>query len=169
MKQNAFVTISDSTFSPFYFLRKDFERDYDWFQVSNEEDKGLDYFESDEAYLATIDIPGVELSDVAIELIENKMTISAERKNLLSKDQNKSKKYNLSLSLPKNIQVDSISAHYENGVLILTIPKNLEIKTKKQIEITTGSKPKSWSSFLSLKKPEHDKIANWSRAVPASK
>lgn len=161
MKQNAFVTLSGSSFSPMYLLRKELERDFFGEQNSIEDrEQRLNYLETDDAYLATIDIPGVNPVDVNIDLMENNLTVNAERKFLLAKDSNQIKKYNYSLNLPKNIQAELISAHYENGVLSLTIPKNLENKSKKKIEVSTGAKPKSWSNFLNFKKAEIDKFAN---------
>lgn len=159
MKQNALVTFRNSPFSPFYLLTKEFERDYfDNPELGINLDEGINFLETDEAYLATVDIPGVNPGDLSIELIENKIIITGERKNLLNKNNNETKKYNFSLRIPKSIAEDSINAHYENGVLSLTLPKQAEQKNKRKIDISTGEKPKSWSNFLSFKKTEAEKV-----------
>lgn len=158
MKQNALVTFRSTPFSPLYLFTKEFERDYfDNPELGINLDEGINYLETDEAYLATVDIPGVNPADLSIELIENKIIITGERKKLSNKNNNETKKYNFSLNIPKSISEDSINAHYENGVLSLTLPKQAEQKNKRKIDISTGKLPSSWCNFLNFKKAEVEK------------
>ena len=116
--------------------------------------------ETDEAFLASLDIPGVNFSDINIELEDNRLTISAERKNPFGRNGESVKKYSQTLTLPKNIEEEKINAHYENGVLSLTLPKMADHKYKKKIQVLTGPKPKTWSNFLNFKKSETENVVN---------
>jgi HSP20 family protein len=55
-------------------------------------------------------------------------------------------------AVPKNTDVEQISAHYENGVLNLAFPKLDENIFKKKIQVVTGEKPKLWQNLLGLGK-----------------
>ena len=158
MRQKTILTFGDQPFSPFSYLarelNKEFERDiYQGYETPQ-------FLETEEAFLASLDIPGVDFSDINIELEDNRLIISAERKKPFDKTGDATKKFNKIFTLPKNIEEDSINAHYENGVLSLTIQKLADYKTKKKIQVTTGQKPKNWTSFLNFKKNETENIVN---------
>ena len=140
-----------------------FHYDYPMFSADFLQNKESRYetpqiVETEEAYLVTLDIPGVNLSDIDIALLENTLSIKADRKNLFSSENKTLKTYSHSFSLPKNIDQEKISAHFENGVLGLTIPKLSEQKTQKKIPILNGEKPKKWTEYLGFTRPEKDKI-----------
>lgn len=158
MKQRAILTFGEQPFSPFASLARELNRElekeiYQNFQAPQ-------FLETEEGFLASLDIPGVNFADINIELEDNKLTISAERKNPFDKTGESVKKYNQTLTLPKNIEEDKISAHYENGVLSLTLPKMADQKYKKKIQVLTGQKPKAWSNFLNFKKSESENVVN---------
>lgn len=158
MRQRAILTFGEQPFSPFASLARELNRELEKEFYTNYEAPQL--LETEEAFLASLDIPGVNFSDINIELEDNKLTISAERKNPFDKSGESVKKYSQVLTLPKNIEEDKISAHHENGVLSLTIPKMADQKYKKKIQVLTGQRPKSWSNFLSFKKSENESIVN---------
>ena len=151
--RRALVTFREPSLSPFDFFSRELER-----ELSEQFTHDLSgFYETEDAYLATIDVPGVSFSDIHIDLEENKLSVSAERKDPFDKTGTITRKYNRVMNLPKNVDSEKINAHYENGVLSLTIPKAEEIKTKKKIEVLTGEKPKTWASLLSFGKTEKDK------------
>lgn len=154
MRQRAILTFGQHPFAPFTTFARELEREL----AQNYE--APQYFETDEAFLASMDIPGVTLSDISIELEEDRLAVSAERKNPFDKTGEMTRKYSQVFTLPKNIDVAKIDAHYENGVLSLTLPKSAEHKAKKKIQISTGQKPKSWSNFLSFGKSETETTVN---------
>jgi HSP20 family protein len=154
--RQAFVRFDQPIFSSFSALAKELEKD-----MANNytyADENL-FHETPEAFLGCIDLPGVNFADINIELEENRLTISAERKNPFDKEKT-SKKYQQTFSLPKNIDAEKINAHYENGVLSLSIPKMEEVKTKKKIQVTTGEKPRAWTQFLGFGKTEETNVVN---------
>ena len=158
MRQRTFLTFGEQPFSPFASLAKELNRELER-EVQNGNDSPQ-LLEIDEAFLASLDIPGVNFSDIEVELVDNGIVVSATRKNPFDRTGESSKKYSRFLTLPKHIDEEKINAHYENGVLSLTLPKLPEHKTKKKIQVSTGPKPKSWSNFLNLKKDETKALAN---------
>ena len=90
--------------------------------------------------------PGLKKEDFNIELDENVLSISSERK-IESEEKNENGKYTRkefsfssfkrSFTLPETVNEEDIKANYENGVLFLTLPKREEAlpKPKRLIEI----------------------------------
>lgn len=158
MRQRAILTFRDQPFSPFASLARELNRELEKELYQHYE--APEFLETEEEFLASFDIPGVNFSDIIIELEDNKLTISAERKNPFDKTGEPVKKYNQTLTLPKNIEEEKISAHYENGVLMLNLPKMADQKNKKKIQVLTGQRPKSWTNFLNFKKTEAENVVN---------
>lgn len=157
MRQGTFVNVGRPLFSPFNDFFYDFDKGLET-KFSNSTASQL--LETEDGFFISYDMPGINFSDINIELDEDCLTISAERKNPFDKEGRLLKKYSQSYLLPKNIEQDKINAHYENGVLSLSIPKMVVSKTKKKIEVLTGEKPKSWMNFLNFKKQEAETLAN---------
>ena len=151
--RRALLTFRGPSLSPFDFFSGELEGD-----LSNHFGQEFSqFYETEEAYLTTIDLPGLNISDINIEVEEDKLSISADRNNPFDKTGTVNRKYRHILNLPKNIDTEKINAHYENGVLSLTVPKITENKSKKKINIITGEKPKTWANLLSFGKNEKDK------------
>ena len=158
MRQRTILTFGEQPFSPFASLAKELNK-----ELEKEMYQGFEtpqFLETEEAFLASIDIPGVNFSDINIELEDNRLIISAERKKPFVNTGESTKKYNQTFTLPKHIDEDKINAHYENGVLSLAIPKMADYKTKKKIQVITGQKPKNWSNFLNFKKNNAESVVN---------
>jgi HSP20 family protein len=98
--------------------------------------------EGEHAYHVEVDLPGVSKEDISVDVKENMVTISGERKiknEVKEEDYYKVEssygKFERSFSLPKNVDVENIHAESQDGVLEVVIPKmEIEKKTKK-IEI----------------------------------
>src|SRR5574338_540798 len=92
--------------------------------------------------------PGMQKNDFSIELDGNVLTISAERHERKEEKSGDEKyafrefsyqSFQRSFNLPKDVaDIDKIKAHYENGLLQLSIPKKEMAKKKmlKTISIT---------------------------------
>lgn len=100
-------------------------------------------------FLVSVDLPGVKKDDINIEVLENKIMISGERK---SEKETKNKDYHYSeksygnfqrtFNLPQKFLADKIEANFDNGVLHLSIPKaqatqpkKIDIKTEKNLSL----------------------------------
>ncbi|MCS6824387.1 MAG: Hsp20 family protein [Cytophagaceae bacterium] len=99
----------------------------------------VDLAEDDHNHYVSVSLPGMNKEDIKIEVKENVLAISGEKKE--HKEEN-GKKYHLiensygsfyrSFRLPENANVDAIEASYVNGVLEVKIPKD-EKKTSSKI------------------------------------
>ncbi len=99
--------------------------------------------EGDDAYYIEVELPGVKKEDINIDVNEDTLTISGERKvREENKDDNFYKvesvygKFERSFSLPEDVDTDKIEATSKNGVLEIKIPKVQKVeKAPKKIEI----------------------------------
>ena len=100
----------------------------------------VDVHETEDEYLVEIDVPGVRSEDVNVELNDNVLSISGARvADETGAAQLVERPYGTfarTLSLPQGVDSDSIEAGYQDGVLVLRIPKPAEQKPKK---ITIGA------------------------------
>ena len=102
--------------------------------------------ENDTAFTLELAAPGKKKEDFNIEVDESVLTISSENK-IEKEEKSDNGKYTRrefsfssfrrSFTLPESVDEDKINAHYENGVLALTLPKREEAlpKPKRMIEI----------------------------------
>ncbi len=101
--------------------------------------------ENEERYLVEIAAPGMNKEHFNLEVENDRLTISAERKHEEHEENDKYTRkefsyqsFKRSFNLPESeVEKDHIAAKYENGVLLITIPKRNaeEVKTSKRIEI----------------------------------
>lgn len=88
-------------------------------------------------------IPGFKKEDIKVALDKNILTVSGETK---SEEREETKKhirkefshstFKRSFTIPENIDVDSLKAKHENGVLHITLPKIKEVTKSNTKEIT---------------------------------
>ena len=99
--------------------------------------------EGEHAYHVEVDLPGVKKEDIDVDVKDNIVTISGERKTkkeVKEEDYYKVEsaygKFERSFSLPENVDIENIHAESEDGVLEVVIPKLQEVeKQSKKIEI----------------------------------
>jgi HSP20 family protein len=84
------------------------------------------------------DIPGVEVSDIEINMEDGVLTISGERKMQNEEEYNGYKRierahgsFQRSFTLPDTADAENISAKYSNGVLEVSIPKQEKVQARK--------------------------------------
>jgi HSP20 family protein len=102
----------------------------------------VDIMENDKAYEIHVAVPGMNKDDFKIDLKENYMTISGERKFTQEKNENNFHSvetqygtFSRSFSLPDNINSAKISAKYVNGILEITVPKDEKKTLKTTIKV----------------------------------
>jgi HSP20 family protein len=101
----------------------------------------MDLVETDDHLVLRGDLPGMTEDDVDIEIKDNVLTVSGERKSEhdergegFHRVERAFGSFSRSLTLPQGIQPDRIEAKFENGVLEVQIPKPAEAKpTRVQI------------------------------------
>lgn len=103
--------------------------------------------ENNDQYLVEVAAPGMNKEDFKVELDGNMLTISSEKQQQAEEADGERytrrefsyQSFQRSFQLAKDVvDVDSIKAHYENGILQLVIPKKEEVKQKpaRMIEIS---------------------------------
>jgi HSP20 family protein len=105
----------------------------------------VDLFEREDSLVLKADLPGLREEDVQIEVRDNVLTISGERKAEFEDKQNgyyrverSFGRFARSLTLPDGVNADAIAASFDNGVLEVTIPKPEERKPRR-IEIGSNA------------------------------
>jgi HSP20 family protein len=91
--------------------------------------------ETSNAYVLDLIVPGFDKNDIKINLENNILTISGEKKNE-GNDENikhvrreyQFSSFKRSFTIAKEINDSDIEAKYENGVLTLNLPKKVESK-----------------------------------------
>ena len=110
----------------------------------------MDLVETDEHFVLRADLPGMTESDVNIELEDNVLTVSGERK---AEHEEKGEgfyrverafgSFSRALTLPKGIDAEAVNASFSNGVLEVRIPKPEERKPRRITIGTAGEEPKT--------------------------
>lgn len=90
----------------------------------------VDLYEDKENTYVRAELPGVNRSDINVEMVEDYLTITAARKNKEGENE-ESFSFSRSVSIPNGVQADKVAAAYENGVLTVTLPKREEAKPRK--------------------------------------
>lgn len=106
----------------------------------------MDLVEESDRYVLKADLPGVSEDDVKIELEENVLTISGQRKSeheerrdAYVRVERASGSFSRSLVLPDGVDPDSVAAHFDSGVLEVRIPKPEQPKPRR-VAISVGEK-----------------------------
>ena len=104
----------------------------------------LDISERKDAYLVTVELPGVKPQDVDVTLEDGVLTVTGERRfTEESSDQQFHRverrygSFRRSITLPAHVVADQIQATMDGGVLEILVPKAEEAKPK-HIEIRAG-------------------------------
>lgn len=98
----------------------------------------VDISERKDAYVVTVELPGVKVEDLEIAFQDGLLTIQGERS--LTQDRANEqvhvleRRYGLfrrSITLPLHVKADAIEASTEDGVLQVVVPKVEEVKPKR--------------------------------------
>lgn len=122
-------------------MNRDFDDFFDMLPIRRDNRMKCDIYEKDNKYYIEMEVPGFKKEDIDISLKDGYLTIKAEKKTSNEeKDENKKflrkernyfkteRSFNLG-----NIDEENIDASFENGILIIVIPKAEE--NKRTIEI----------------------------------
>lgn len=103
----------------------------------------MDLVEADDEYVLRADLPGLAKDDLDIEVKDNVLTISGERRaehedrrEGYHRVERAFGRFSRSLDLPEGIDADAVSADFENGVLEVRVPKPEE---RQPTKIAIGS------------------------------
>ncbi len=116
---------------------------------ANDDKKDLSFIpivntrEADSAYYIEVELPGIKKENISIDVNDDTLTISGERKtkehsedDIFYKVESLYGKFERSFALPEDVDTNKIEASSKNGVLEIKIPKIEKLqKTPKKIEI----------------------------------
>ena len=118
----------------------------------------IDLVEAEDHFLLKADLPGLGEDDVAIEVQDNVLTVSGERR---AEHERKERgwyrlersfgRFSRSLTLPEGINAEAIAATFDNGVLEIRIPKPEERKPQRISIGASDSKPETLEGSASEK------------------
>ncbi len=124
-RNNLFPTLFDR----FFNHTNDFFRDLELpLSLTNRLD--TNFSEESEKYVLELEIPGMKKESISLEFMDNGLQIVAEKKSV-SKDTESRSKIQRYYSVPSNIDRNSVSASYIDGVLRIELPKTEKSKVKK--------------------------------------
>ncbi|PTQ75258.1 Hsp20/alpha crystallin family protein [Celeribacter persicus] len=100
--------------------------------------------ETDDAITVTAELPGMTENDVTVSVSGNRLTIEGEKKTETASDEDKDDKtarayhrierycgsFRRVMSLPFDVDPDSVAAEMKDGVLTLTLPKPAEARSE---------------------------------------
>ena len=102
----------------------------------------VDILEEDKAFEIHLAVPGMSKDDFKIDLNDNYLTISGERKVSREKKEDKFQSieiqygtFSRSFTLPENVNANAISAKYVNGILEVSVPKDEKKTLKTTIKV----------------------------------
>jgi HSP20 family protein len=104
----------------------------------------LDISERKDAYLVTVELPGVEADDLQVTLEDGLLTIQGERhfahdssEQQFHRVERRYGAFRRSITLPAHVMAEGIEASADNGVLQILVPK-MEEATPKRIQVRPG-------------------------------
>src|SRR6476469_4595653 len=105
----------------------------------------VDIYEDEHTITLKLEVPGIDEKDIDVRVEGNTLTVHGERKiEKEEKEENFRRverqygSYTRSFTLPSSVDPAQVSAHYDKGVLKISLAKKAEAKPK-QIKVNVGS------------------------------
>ncbi|MBU2601582.1 MAG: Hsp20/alpha crystallin family protein [Actinobacteria bacterium] len=98
----------------------------------------VDLVESKDAITLKADLAGMDPSDISVEVEDNVLTLAGERRfqeevqeDRYYRIERRYGSFSRSIALPQGADPENVSADYENGVLVVTVPKVDAVKPRR--------------------------------------
>jgi len=105
----------------------------------------VDIYEDEHTIAVKMEVPGIDEKDIDVRIEGNTLTVHGERKiEKEEKEENFRRverqygSFTRSFTLPSSVDTGQVSAHYDKGVLKISMAKKAEAKPK-QIKVNVGS------------------------------
>ncbi len=102
----------------------------------------VDIVEGKDEYRLYLDLPGIDPSQIDVTEEKNLLTVEAWRQPIdlrdgecLSRNERRDGAFRRQFTLPKDADIDAISAQSKHGVLVLSIARKRPVETLRKIEI----------------------------------
>jgi len=109
----------------------------DWFDRPTSRSMRTDIKEDDKQYVLYIELPGLEKEDIKLSYENEYLVVSVDAKED-NEEYIRKERYSGELSREYyvgNIDESKLTAEYNNGILVVTVPKDSVQETKKYISI----------------------------------
>ena len=107
----------------------------------------VDIYEDEHTITLKLEVPGIDEKDIDVRIENTTLTVHGERKiEKEEKEENFRRverqygSFTRSFTLPSSVDTGQVSAHYDKGVLKLSLAKKAEAKPK-QIKVNVGTPP----------------------------
>lgn len=101
----------------------------------------IDLTENEDNYVIEADLPGMKKEDIELVVVDNLVTVKGERKvettgrrDGYHRFERQYGGFTRTFEIPGGFKTDDVNAHFEDGVLRVTLPKREEMKPR-QIEV----------------------------------
>jgi len=107
----------------------------------------LDMHESDNSFVVTTEMPGVQPDNIQVRVENDMLTIEGEIPEQVTEEKEGERvimkerrygKFSRRVRLPQMVDADKVEASYQDGILKLTLPKS-ESAQPKRIPVKTGN------------------------------
>lgn len=105
----------------------------------------MDIDETETHFLLSMDLPGVHMDDVSIDMEDDQMVIQGHRpRSVVGDIQHRRAErvfgdFRRTVKMPKLVDKEAITAAFADGVLTVTLPKMVEQKSSRKIQISKGT------------------------------
>ena len=105
----------------------------------------VDIYEDEHTITVKMEVPGIDEKDIDVRIENTTLTVHGERK--IEKDEKEENfrrverqygSFTRSFTLPSSVDTGQVSAHYDKGILKISLAKKAEAKPK-QIKVNVGS------------------------------
>jgi len=103
----------------------------------------VNVWQDEQALYVEAELPGFEMSDIEVTILENRLSISGKREMQLPeqaevlRQERRIGEFNRTFNLPIEIDADNVQAGFEHGVLTITLPKAAAAQPRK-IEVKSA-------------------------------
>lgn len=94
--------------------------------------------EREQDFVISMELPGIQVSDVAVESAEDKLMISGEKKieiedetEKLHRGERVTGQFERAFEFPTQVDFDLIKADFQRGILTVTVPKSAKVLPRK--------------------------------------
>src|ERR1700731_4841579 len=121
----------------------------------------VDIYEDEHTITLKLEVPGIDEKDINVHIDNNTLTVQGERKiEKEEKEENFRRierqygSFTRSFTLPSSVDPTQVMAHYDQGMLKISLPKKAEAKPK-QIKVNVGIEKISVGSEKTLEAKVH--------------
>ena len=103
----------------------------------------IDMHQDDKDLVVKTELPGMDQKGIGISLKDNVLTVIAEKRDDDEAGEHREfRRYQRSVTIPRDVDAEDVSATYQNGLLEIRFPKVPESESK-QIEVKVPEKPEA--------------------------